>query len=120
MFCINCGKEFKEDVKFCPECGMAQGETRSTTMGRENLGLPQNTNTSPKSRTIVALIAFFLGYLGIHRFYVGKVGTGILQILLTCCFGLGCIWALIDFIIILCGNFTDKAGLRITSWEAKY
>lgn len=38
----------------------------------------------------------------------------------TCCFGLGCIWALIDFIIILCGNFTDKAGLRITNWDAKY
>ena len=120
MFCKNCGKEIEEDVKFCPECGTAQEKAESVAMENGNLGLPQNTGMSPKSRTIVALIAFFLGSLGIHRFYVGKVGTGILQILLTCCFGLGCIWALIDFIIILCGNFTDKAGLRITNWDAKY
>ena len=120
MFCKNCGKRIEEDVRFCPECGTAQEKAESVAMENGNQGLSQHTSVSPKSRTIVALIAFFFGSLGIHRFYVGKVGTGILQILLTCCFGLGCIWALIDLIIILCGNFTDKAGLRITSWDAKY
>ncbi|MDD7275938.1 MAG: TM2 domain-containing protein [Treponema sp.] len=120
MFCKNCGKEIDEDARFCPECGTAQRRGETVTMESGNLGPSQNTNVSPKSRTTVALIALFFGSLGIHRFYVGKVGTGILQILLTCCFGLGCVWALIDLIIILCGNFTDKAGLRITSWDARY
>ena len=53
-------------------------------------------------------------------FYVGKTGTGILQIILTFCFGIGYIWALIDLIIILCGNFKDKEGLLISDWDPKY
>ena len=53
------------------------------------------------------LLAFFFGGLGVHRFYVGKIGTGILMLITFG--GLG-IWALIDFIIIVCGKFTDSDG----------
>lgn len=59
------------------------------------------------------LLCFFLGVLGVHRFYVGKVGTGVLQLLTLG--GLG-IWALIDFIMIIVGAFTDKQGNKITEW----
>ncbi len=59
------------------------------------------------------LLCFFLGILGAHRFYVGKIGTGILQ--LVTLGGLG-IWALIDFIMIIVGAFTDKQGNKITQW----
>lgn len=52
---------------------------------------------SPKSRLVVTLLAFFLGGLGVHRFYLGKIGTGIAMILTAG--GLG-IWALVDFIMI--------------------
>jgi TM2 domain-containing membrane protein YozV len=58
------------------------------------------------------LLCFFLGALGIHRFYVGKIGTGILQLITLG--GLG-IWALVDFIMIVTGNFKDKQGLVIKS-----
>jgi TM2 domain-containing membrane protein YozV len=59
------------------------------------------------------LLCFFLGIFGAHRFYVGKIGTGILQ--LVTLGGLG-IWALIDFIMIIVGAFTDKQGNKITQW----
>jgi len=59
------------------------------------------------------LLCFFLGFLGVHRFYVGKIGTGILQIVTLG--GLG-IWTLIDFIMIIVGAFTDKEGNKITQW----
>ncbi|RBP47354.1 TM2 domain-containing protein [Roseimicrobium gellanilyticum] len=56
------------------------------------------------------LLAIFLGGLGVHRFYVGKVGTGVLQLLT--CGGIG-VWALIDIIMIAMGNFRDKNGLPL-------
>ena len=59
------------------------------------------------------LLCFFLGCFGAHRFYVGKIGTGILQILTLG--GLG-IWALIDWIMIIVGAFTDKDGNKLTQW----
>ena len=68
---------------------------------------------SPKSRLAAALLAWFLGVFGIHRFYVGKVGTGILMIFTLG--GLG-IWTLVDLIMILVGSFRDKEGLRLYNW----
>ena len=59
------------------------------------------------------LLCFLLGVFGIHRFYVGKIGTGILQ--LVTLGGLG-IWALIDFVMIIVGAFTDKQGNKLTEW----
>jgi TM2 domain-containing membrane protein YozV len=50
-----------------------------------------------------------LGFLGVHCFYVGKIGTDILQLLTLGGFG---IWTLVDFIMI--GSFSDKQGLGLT------
>ena len=62
---------------------------------------------SEKSNTVALLLCLFLGGLGVHRFYVGKIGTGVLQLLTLG--GLG-IWALIDLIMIVVQKFTDKEG----------
>jgi TM2 domain-containing membrane protein YozV/predicted Ser/Thr protein kinase len=59
------------------------------------------------------LLAFFFGVFGAHRFYVGKIGTGFLQLFTLGGFG---IWATIDWILILCSAFTDGQGRRITEW----
>ncbi len=69
--------------------------------------------TSEKKRLVTFLLCFFLGGFGVHRFFVGKVGTGIVQVFTLG--GLG-IWALIDMIMILCGTFKDNEGNVVTEW----
>ena len=60
-----------------------------------------------KSKVVALLLCIFLGGLGIHRFYVGKVGTGILYLFTGGLFGIG---TLVDIIKIAIGKFTDKDG----------
>ena len=69
-----------------------------------------NGQISEKSGIACLLMLIFLGWLGIHRFYVGKVGTGLLFFLT--CQGLG-IWWLIDLILLCVGSFTDIQGRRV-------
>lgn len=63
--------------------------------------------TSNKSKTVALLLCIFLGGLGVHRFYVGKIGTGIVWLLTGGVFGIG--W-IVDIIQIALGNFKDKSG----------
>jgi len=65
---------------------------------------------SRKEFVPAVLLCFFLGGLGVHRFYLGKIGTGILMLLTLG--GLG-IWTLIDFVRIVIGSMTDKDGLPL-------
>jgi hypothetical protein len=63
-----------------------------------------------KDWTTALLLCIFLGGIGAHRYYVGKIGTGVAQ---TLTLG-GCgIWALVDLITIITGSFTDVNGVRL-------
>lgn len=77
-------------------------------MGRTDT-IIKDMRINPEWMTTLAL-AFFLGTLGVHRFYNGKTGTGILMILTFG--GLG-IWTTIDLIMILFGKFTKSDGTVI-------
>jgi TM2 domain-containing membrane protein YozV len=65
---------------------------------------------SPKNWIVTLLLCWFLGVYGAHRFYAGKIGSGVLQLLTLG--GLG-IWTLIDLIMIIVGSFKDNDGLPI-------
>lgn len=95
----------------------------------EKREIKENTNSgrSEKNFTATGLLCFYLGSIGAHRFYAGKILTGIFQLLLPTLITLGIIffkipiificslsiWVLIDFILIVSGNFKDKNGLVI-------
>ena len=103
MYCKKCGSQIAEDSKFCPSCGApVNGSTR-----------PDDPIVSRKSRLIAALLCWFLGCFGAHRFYVGRTGSAIAMIFTIG--GLG-IWAFIDLIIIICGDFKDNKGKKLLTW----
>ena len=74
---------------------------------------PISEELSDKDFLPTLILCFFVGMLGIHRFYAGKVGTGIAMIVTLG--GLG-IWVLIDFIMICIGSFRDIDG-RIIKYQ---
>lgn len=76
----------------------------------ENQNFTPPVAISDKSKGVAAVLCFFLGGIGIHRFYAGKIGTGLLWLFTGGLLGLG---ALIDFIMILCGSFKDGNGALI-------
>lgn len=68
---------------------------------------------SPKSRMAALLLAIFLGVFGIHRFYVGKIGTGLIYLFTGGVFGIGVV---IDVIMIAVGSFTDQSRAFVKIW----
>jgi len=109
MFCTNCGKEIDDKAVVCVGCGVA------TQIQSE---IPKQG----KSYIATLLLCLFLGGIGAHRFYVGKTGSGVTMLLLVWVFSwitlgitaiIGGIWAFVDFIVILTGNFKTKDGKEL-------
>ncbi|KAA6096629.1 MULTISPECIES: TM2 domain-containing protein [unclassified Pantoea] len=92
VFCRGCGKEIHESAKACPHCGATQ-----STQAQGN-----------KSRIAAALLAFFLGGFGVHKFYLGRVGQGLLY-LIFCWTFIPAIIAFVEFILYLCSSDEDFA-----------
>lgn len=83
----------------------------NVTSHPSSYGAYRNTyNYGAKNKWVAFLLCFFLGELGLHRFYVGKIGTGILYLFTFGFFGIG--W-LCDLIFILLGDFKDKNGQKL-------
>ena len=126
-YCKFCGQVIDADCVICPKCGKQVEEIKYSRP--DNIIINNNnnasssasasamfgnaSNVSPKSWLVTLLLCLVLGTIGIHRFYVGKIGTGILMILLLMT-GISAIWAVIDLILIILGKFKDKQGLLIT------
>ncbi len=95
MFCRNCGKELPENTAFCNYCGAQTGNPQP--------GQPvyqQAPVNSDKSKIAAGLFALLLGGLGIHKFYLGKIGLGVVYILF-CWTGIPSLIGLVEGILYL-------------------
>jgi len=103
--CVNCGKAI------CPECLV---EVRQKNYCKNCIAQIAAPDIGGKSWLVALLLSVFVGELGVDRFYLGRIVTGILKLLTFG--GLG-IWWLIDVILIACNALTDAKGNRLVKRE---
>ena len=121
-YCKHCGERIPAKAIICTHCGcqveeLNSDKTPQIIVNNANSSVNQNVNQNInhagsadypyKSRWTAFFLCLFLGYLGVHRFYVGMTGTGILWLFTVGMFGIG--W-LVDLLMLLFGGFRDKAG----------
>lgn len=126
MKCPNCGAPRDRDDRFCIYCKAQfdaapadkreihihyHPEKRTEPYVRvEHIYTPAEKR-SPRSRMVALLLCLFLGLFGVHKFYLGKIGMGVLYFFTYGLFSIG--W-LVDLFVLLFGNPRDKAGDRLT------
>lgn len=121
MHCRNCGKEIT-DLKVCIHCGANpySGRKYCQNCGAETNELAEIcvkcgvrlVYKKPKDWLTALILCLLGGWVGAHRFYVGKIGTGLLMLLTAG----GCgIWTIIDVIMIVTNRFKDKDGNPLNS-----
>lgn len=103
MYCWSCGSIIKRAAEICVHCGVRVDRTS----GRAAEG-----EYSERSRLAAGILGIILGGIGVHRFYLGYIGIGILQIVVTVItFGIGSLWGFVEGIIIIAGGgFRDSNG----------
>ena len=113
-YCPNCGEKLEEGADVCLKCG------KMINNKGVNLNLQTDIPEGRKSKVVAALLAFFLGGLGIHNFYLGHTSKGVTQLLLTLVGWIiiigpliAGVWALVEFVQILTGSIDDANGNKL-------
>lgn len=126
-FCQHCGEQIDIDCIVCPNCGkQVSALSQNTPVAPPPIAInaPSSTNASintvqqtvntgkPINKAAYCLLAFFLGWIGIHKFYAGKIAMGIIYILF-CWTGIPAIIAFIEFIIGLCKKADNNGNIYL-------
>ncbi len=98
VHCVTCGYRIAANAPTCPQCGAPNP-----------LAAPTSSTRTKGVAALLCILGFVL-VAGMHRFYVGKIGTGVLMLVTLGALG---VWTLIDFILILVGEFNDRDGLPL-------
>ncbi len=120
IYCTRCGQamsiagEHVRTTVACPHCAHRIDPWR--VLNQRDPADPRGYDGvgSTRSRLVAGLLGIFLGFIGVHRFYLGYTGTGVVQILLTIVTGGAAgVWGFIEGILCLCGQMTDVDGLTL-------
>ena len=108
--CLKCGVKVGEGSSYCPNCGNSVNEQQDVCLNcGVSLKNPGNY-LAGQDKVVMILLAFFLGYLGIHNFMMGEHKKGVAKIVLSFCCGLGYILAIIDLIKIASDKYVVDAN----------
>ena len=124
--CSNCGADVKGYDTVCEKCGQiierkTSNHTKSSTdvevssvnSNANSNSTAQNTNVNKKqkSKVVAGILGVLVGPVGVHIFYLGYIGIGVIQLILTyLSVGLASLWGFIEGILILCGvGITEDA-----------
>ena len=112
-FCQHCGGKIPKAAVVCTLCGcqvdiIKQAEQPSIVINNSNNNVNTNTNINQnlatalgvhmRNKWVAFFLCLFLGYFGVHKFYEGRVGMGILYLFTAGLFGIGCF---VDLIVLL-------------------
>jgi TM2 domain-containing membrane protein YozV len=112
MFCWSCGTIIKKAAEICVHCGVRVNRAAAQ---------PTTAEYSEKSRVTAGVLGIILGGLGVHRFYLGYIGIGILQIIVSIVtLGIGSFWGFIEGVMITTGaNFRDGRGKPLKPYNVQ-
>ena len=120
--CTYCGAKYPENRKAAQSGSAYRADsTAQQTARRANRQAEpmdaEYSSFSRRSKWIAFLLCLFLGWLGVHRMYCGKWGSGILYAATRGLYGVGIV---VDLILILCDQFTDDKGMPLNpKWEER-
>ncbi len=115
--CTECGRVVRVGDVYCPACGKFINDGKHKRPEETDIQEPLEVVSATRvrsghSRIIASILAFFLGGLGVHNFYLGFTGRGVIQLLLTVLLSwVTCgasllaayIWAFVEGVLILVG-----------------
>ena len=132
MSCTNCGSEVAENAvvcvkcgvppcaskKFCRNCGVAVNENQvvcvkcGSSLAGNGAAVPSSVSaltSGEKSRIVAAVLALLLGGLGVHKFYYGSWGYGLVYIVVSLftCGGLPALLGVVEAIMLFCMSDED-------------
>ncbi len=114
VYCPNCGAKMAPEDRYCGDCGW-DAEIPDHMPKRVPLRTPRKLGPpSDKNRLTALLLCLLIGFLGVHRFYVGRAGSGVVWLLTLGLLGVGWIY---DCVMIATGEFVDEDGKRLVYWE---
>lgn len=124
--CIKCGCAAGTGTNYCPSCGQPTAPNAAVCIRCGVALTPPVPAGEQKSKLVAGLLGLFLGGYGVHNFYLGYTNKAVAQLLISIggillafiTFGIPNmavgIWALIESIMILCGNIkTDAKGIPL-------